>query len=135
MIHSKNHSGFTLIEVLLALSIMAMILSPILISQSSIIFSVGYFKDQLQRTFLAKNYLAVAHRHTSENKKIGPLTIENPPTTLSYSLDKTSGSIAKQFKDIYRETVHIEWTENTIKRHDTLISFIFKPEKKTEQKA
>ena len=63
-----------------------------------------------------------------------PLTVDDPPTTLTYRQDKASGTITKIFKDVYRETVRIEWTEGTNKRQDVLVSFVFKPEKKTEQK-
>lgn len=135
MIHSKNRDGFTLIEVLLALSLMAMILTPILISQNTIMFSVSYFKGQLQRIMLAKNYLVYAHKNTLQEKTTEPRTIENPALKLSYLKEKTAGPMAKQFKDVYRETVLIEWTEENIKKQDTLVSFIFKPEKKTEQKS
>lgn len=134
MIHSKNNDGFTLIEVLLALSLMAMILTPILITQSSIMVSVGYFSGIFRRINIAKNYLVVAHKNSLEDKKTGQSSIDDPPTTLTYKQDKVSGVIAKQFKDIYRETVRIEWTEDNRKHEDMLVSFIFKPEKKTEQK-
>ena len=135
MIHSKNHNGFTLIEVLLALSLMAMILTPILISQNTIMSSVSYFANSLQRIMSAKNYLVSAHKNALQDKTTGPRTIENPATTLTYKKDRTTAAMAKQYKDVYRETVLIEWTEDTNKRQDTLVSFIFKPEKKTEQKA
>lgn len=135
MIHSKNNNGFTLIEVLLALSLMAMILTPILISQSSIMFSVGYFTGRFQRITLAKNYLVRAHKNALEDKKTQPSSIDDPPTTLTYKQDKASGPIAKKFKDIRRETVSIEWTEGNNKRQDVLVSFVFKPEKKTEPKS
>ena len=134
MIHSKNNDGFTLIEVLLAMSLMAMVLTPIFISQNTIMFSVGIFRDRFERITQAKNYLARAHKNALEDKKTGPSTIEDPQTTLTYTQSKASGATAKQFKDIYRETVKIEWTEGTNKRQDMLVCFVFKPEKKTEQK-
>jgi prepilin-type N-terminal cleavage/methylation domain-containing protein len=135
MIHLKTHSGFTLIEVLLALSLMAMILTPILISQNTIMFSVGNFKNHLQRILIAKNYLMQAHKNALEDKKIAPRSIDEPTTILTYKQEKLTGAMTKQFKDIRRETVVIEWTENNIKRQDVLVSFTFKPEKKTEQKS
>ena len=134
MIHSKSNDGFTLIEVLLALSLMAMILTPILISQSSIMFQIGMFRERFRRVSIAKNYLAHAHKNALEDKKTVPLTVDDPPTTLTYRQDKASGTITKIFKDVYRETVRIEWTEGTNKRQDVLVSFVFEPEKKTEQK-
>jgi hypothetical protein len=114
---------------------MAMILTPILISQNTIMFSVSYFKGHLQRIMAAKNYLVFAHKNLLQDKTTGPRTLENPATTLTYKKEKATGIIAKLFKDVYRETVLIEWTEDNNKRQDTLISFIFKPEKKTEQKS
>lgn len=135
MIHSKNLKGFTLIEVLLALSLMAMILTPILISQNTIMFSVGYLKGQLERIILAKNYLITAHKNILENKQTGPRSIEDPQTTLTYKQEKSSGVIAKNFKDTYREKVIIEWTENNIKHQETIVSFLFKPLKNPEQKS
>ena len=132
--NAKNNDGFTLIEVLLALSLMAMVLTPILISESTTMLSVGIFSRHFQRITVAKNYLVRAHKDALEDKKTPPATIEDPQTTLSYKQNKASGPIAKQFKDIYRETVTIEWTEGNNKRQETLVSFVFKPEKKTEQK-
>jgi hypothetical protein len=114
---------------------MAMILTPLLISQNTIMLSVGYFKGRLQRIMLAKNYLIYAHKNALQDQTTGPRTIENPTTRLSYKKEITSGAIAKQYKGTYRETVLIEWTEDNNKRQDTLISFIFKPEKKTGQKS
>ena len=134
MIHSKSNNGFTLIEVLLALSLMAMILTPILISENSIMLSVGNFRGRLDRITMAKNYLVHAHKNALEDKKTGPMTVEDPQTTLTYKQSKASGPTAKVFKDIYRETVTIEWTEGNDKRRDVLVSFVFKPAKKTEQK-
>ena len=129
MIHSKSNNGFTLIEVLLALSLMAMILTPILISENSIMLSVGNFRGRLDRITMAKNYLVHAHKNALEDKKTGPMTVEDPQTTLTYKQSKASGPTAKVFKDIYRETVTIEWTEGNDKRRDVLVSFVFKPAK------
>jgi preprotein translocase subunit SecE len=56
--------------------------------------------------------------------------IDDPPTKFVYTQEQASGSISKQFKDIYKETVRIEWTENNATRQDSLVSFVYKPEKK-----
>lgn len=130
----KNSDGFTLIEVLLALSIMVMVLTPILISQNTIMSSISSFSTRLARIMRAKNFLVQAHRNALEDKKTGQETIQDPVTTLIYKQDKASGAIANKFKDIYRETVQIEWTDDNNKRQDVLVSFVFKPEKNTEQK-
>lgn len=97
--------------------------------------SVGIFSRHFQRIVAAKNYLARAHKNALEDKKTAPSSLEDPSTTLTYIQEKASGPVFKQFKDIYRETVRIEWTEGNNKRQDALVSFVFKPEKKTEQKS
>jgi prepilin-type N-terminal cleavage/methylation domain-containing protein len=134
MMHSKNLDGFTLIEVMLAVAIMATILTSIFISVGSIMSSVGSFSSHYQRLVHAKNYLIDARQHELENKKIGPQTIDYPQTTLTYQKERLSGTSAKSYKDVFKEKVLIEWTENNRKRTDSLISFVFAPEKKGGEK-
>ncbi len=133
MIHFKNNNGFTLIETLLALSIMAMVLTPVFISQNNIMVSLGMFRDRFRRINMAKNFFVHAHRNNLENKATPSDMIDDPPTKFVYTQEQASGSISKQFKDIYKETVRIEWTENNATRQDSLVSFVYKPEKKAEQ--
>jgi len=133
MIHFKNKNGFTLIETLLALSIMAMILTPVFISQNNIMVSLGMFRDRFRRINMAKNFLVHAHRNNLENKATPSDMIDDPPTKFVYTREQASGSISKQFKDIYKETVRVEWPENNVTRQDSLVSFVYKPEKKAER--
>jgi prepilin-type N-terminal cleavage/methylation domain-containing protein len=133
MIHSKNKNGFTLIETLIALSMMAMVLTPIFVSQSNIMVTLGMFRNRFRRINIAKNFMVHAQRNNLEDKVTPPDTIDDPPTKFIYTREKASGPIAKQFKDVYKEVVRIEWKDDGIVRQDALVSFVFKSENQTEQ--
>ena len=126
----KNNNGFTLIEVLLALAIIGLILTPIFLGQAFIVRSNGRASRYLASLFAAKKYLvetelglsAQVSEATSEKK------IDNPRTTLRYELKKIpSVSSLKNFKNVLIERV--SWADiRTPKKQDSLLTFLYKPE-------
>ena len=74
MTNLKNHKryGFSLIEVLIALSIAAIVFAPILISYGTALRGVGYYVQLLERIRFAQNFLidrARQMRLTKETSK------------------------------------------------------------------
>lgn len=129
MIHSENKQGFTLIEAILSTVIIGVTITALLSSQGVMLFSIEVLSNQYSRLLLAKNIL---YQTRLQGKKSTESTVDNPATTIKYSQEKASGTIGKQFKDLYKEKVVYEWTEGRNKRSDEIVSFIFNPKKKEE---
>ncbi len=132
MIRSKNSCGFTLIEVVLAVAIMAAILTPLFISEGAALLCVGRFSEAYRRIVAARSYLCVARRDEQAKKKTAPRTLAEPPVTLTYVCEKAAGTIGTKFKDMRRQLVKIEWTEDSRKKSDLLVSFAFVPSEQSE---
>lgn len=130
--HFKNNNGFTLIETLLTVAIMGMLLTPLFISQGTILFSVRTLSDEYARISAAKNFLIASRLSSSEDKKVAPKSDEELKATLKYSLEKLSGDLEKKFNGLKREKVVIEWQDGINRRQEALVSFVFKPEKEEQ---
>lgn len=57
MMNFKNNDGFTLTEVLLAVAIIGLVLTPIFITQSTLLQSVSRISRRMARVFFAKQFL------------------------------------------------------------------------------
>jgi len=62
MIHSKNHSAFTLIETMFAIAIAALVLTPLFILQGTMLQQVLRASDKIGRIFLAQQFMYEARR-------------------------------------------------------------------------
>jgi prepilin-type N-terminal cleavage/methylation domain-containing protein len=129
MIHSKNNRAFTLIEVLLSVVIIGTVITALMSSQGVMIFSIKTISYKFSRLLLAKNLL---YQTRLNGQSSAETKAQEPETLLKYSQKKATGTLGKQFRDLYREQVDYEWTEQGRKRTDQVISFIFKPEQKVE---
>lgn len=127
----QKQPGFTLIEVLLALAIIGLVLTPIFLIQSAVLRRTSAGAQQFLRIIQAKDFLIdqqfenmqEAQAATAERK------ITNPPTTLSFSSKKIpDNSALKKFKHIMIDSVTMQWTEQNKKRQEKLVTFSFKPE-------
>lgn len=136
MIHFKNKFGFTLVESLMAMAIMALLLTPLFISQATIVQNLVGSDLLLRRIFIAENFLFDARiaadgeqQFTMEKK------IEDPTTVLKYQANLSSKkSTFKDFEDLVHEQTTIEWEEDGKKRQEMLVTFIYKPQPKKANK-
>lgn len=128
----KNKAAFTLIEVLLALAIIGLVLTPIFLTQSNVLRRSSYASHLLARIFAAKKMLvenefalAPDAQEFSQEKKI-----IKPATTFTYSLKKIPETSAlKKFKNVLLESVTIQWTDQQgKKKQEQLVTLVHKPE-------
>ena len=126
MIVFKNSSGFTLIEVLLALAIIGLILTPIFVSQTSIFGASSRTARVFSQLIAAKKYLLDtrlslepdAQEFKSEKK------IDAARTTLTYQLRKIPETSAlKNFKNVLIESV--TWPD-AAKKPQRLVTFLYR---------
>lgn len=129
--HSRNKSGFTLIEVLLALAIIGIVLTPIFLIQSAVLRRTSAGAQQFSRIIQAKDFLVDQQFENMQETQASTAErkITNPPTTLAFSSKKIpENSALKKFKHIMIDSVTMQWTEQNKKRQEKLITFSFKPE-------
>jgi len=81
--HFKNEQGFSLIEAMLAVTIIALVLTPMFVLENSIFNGVGRMAETFHRALFAQNFLYIAQRdepvgstnYTVERKEEKPLTM------------------------------------------------------------
>ncbi len=128
---NKVKTGFTLIEVLIAVAMIGLLLSPLFITQGSLLLSVADRARMFERILKAKNFYWSAKQKAEKQEKPEftlNKKVDNPQMILKYQVTQPSGKSAlKDFKDVYHEQVKIEWQDGRVKREDALVSFVFKP--------
>jgi len=136
MIHSKNHKrGFTLIEVVLAMSIAALVFTPIFIMLSTIVQRVDRSSKAFDYILLCKDLLYGARQKQDPEAKEFSLDKTEAvfDATLTYSLEKDidAKSSLASLQGLHREMVKVSWTERDQKKQERLVTFVYK---KPEQK-
>lgn len=135
MIHSRNNKpAFTLTEVLIALTIFALVATPLFVTEGVIVRGVARTAGLEQRIFLAENFLIDAGAEAGDAQNF---TLEKkipmPETQLKYvRAPVESKSIFKAHTGFLVEKVTIEWLEMGQKKSETITNFINKPERKQQ---
>ena len=133
---SQKSSAFSLLEVLLALFVLAVSMTILTNLQIRSIGRVGRNREEIEYSFIIKKQLYDLFLHPPKNKKPRKEVLEEPAIKLEsrkVSLHKKS-SLFPLFKDsiaIIRSQG--EWKGNRIKKTMTMISFVFEKEKNTGQ--
>jgi len=124
--------GFTLIEVLIAVAMVGLLLSPLFITQETVFLNVVKGARTFERILTAKNFYWLSKQKYENQEKIEfkrEKKITDPAMMLQYSVTSQSQKSAlKDFKDVYNERVNITWQDGRKKREDALVSFVFKPQ-------
>jgi prepilin-type N-terminal cleavage/methylation domain-containing protein len=123
--------GFTLIEALLSVAIMAVVMTPIFILYNNLFQTVGTSQASVERIMYAHNFLV-----ESERAKITKTTlsaekkITRPATTLRFEHIKVpADSALSKLNNLYLDKVVIEWQDGRTKRTDTLVSAVYEESK------
>jgi len=136
----KNNSGFTLVEVLLAMGILTLAVTTISDLQFRSLFRVLQDREDIERIFLVKR--EVYKNFWSENlaqrdsikKEIQ--TLENPELKLTTEiLDINPKSSLKAFKDkIKIINTSGEWKSSGKNKKITMVGLVFRPKKEEQEK-
>lgn len=133
----KNHDGFTLVEVIMALAITAVVLTPIFIMHGMIFQRVSIGSQQFDYILACKALLVEARQKQEPDAQEFTLDKSVPDlnATCTYSLDKAvdQKSPFASLPGLHRESVVISWTEDDKKKQEQLVTFIYKkPEQKKQ---
>jgi prepilin-type N-terminal cleavage/methylation domain-containing protein len=134
MIHFKNRSGFTLVESAIAMTIAALLLTPMLIIFSTILQRVDKYTALYDGMMVCKKLLCQARQKQEEDTQSFALQhTENDGTTVAYVLEKgvDKQSSLAAVVGLHKEVVTVEWMERGEKKKDQLVTFVYK---KAEQK-
>ena len=130
----NSSKGFTLIEVLLAMAIIGLVLTPIFAIQLSVLRINSRASGILARIFAGKQFLVESEFQLKpdEQEKRIEKKLEKPPTTLLYELKRIpENSVLKKFKNVFIESVTMQWVDRQgKKRQERLTTFVYKPEVK-----
>jgi prepilin-type N-terminal cleavage/methylation domain-containing protein len=132
MIRSKNNTGFTLIEVLFAMAIIGIVLTPLIINQGNLLRWVARQSAVLYRTYLGEQFMIDSYIKFEQDNRQRSITkrVEDPEITLIFRIEQASPAIKKLFRNTYTQKVTIEWEEVGTKYSDKLVTFLFLPELK-----
>lgn len=124
-------------EVLLSLAIIGIVLTPIFGLQSNLFRSLTGLSGYIQRLFAIEDFL-LASRYTLLYEQSG-LTkqekkIADPVSTLHYEAKKMSDDpVFKKMPGIMQEETECIWQEGFRTRRETLVTFVYKPERKAKK--
>ena len=131
MMHFKNHKpGFTLVEVILALAITALVLTPIFIMHAMIFQRVSRSSQDFEVLMYCKNLLYEARQKQEVDTQ--EFTLEKGMVdfsgTRTYRLE--SGVDAKSslhgIVGLHKESVTLNWTYLGEKKREQLVNFVYK---------
>lgn len=137
MIPTKNR-GFTLIEVLLALALATLVLTPILILLGTNVPGVARSSRKIGRFLAAKTILESSIFKSAHDPKYNLKKISIPEQEVTVSYTQTSlekDEKLKSFAGVVKAQVTMEWTERGKKMNDNLVTFIYRPEIKKKKQS
>ncbi|MFZ5953867.1 MAG: type II secretion system protein [Candidatus Dependentiae bacterium] len=125
MIHFKSKHGFTLLEVLVSVMIVAMIMGPVFLWQTGVFSRTYQASGELNRLFIARNFFINSHlQFLDQQAAQKEEASKNPAMMMKYELKKVpANSAVAKFKDIALETINISWKEGKNKYTRRLVSF------------
>jgi prepilin-type N-terminal cleavage/methylation domain-containing protein len=134
-INAVASGGFTLVEVMLAMTIAGLTFAPIFLMYTMIIKRVSKSSRTYDYIILCKNFLNEARQKQELDAQTFSLEKKEIEfdASLTYSLEKGVGqqSTLKSLQGLHPEMVTISWQENGQKKQEQLVAFVYK---KPEQK-
>jgi hypothetical protein len=125
-------------EVALALVLIGSVLSSLFLLQNTLLEGVTRFSQRLERIYLLKKRLQEAafarlqEGMFGESSKKMETQIDQPPTRIQYEIIRPSKESAlRNYKGIMIERVTAEWEQWYGTRQETMISLVYRPEKKS----
>jgi len=138
---STRRSGFTLVEVLVAVLIVALVITPLFMSETNIFAHAVRLSKSLQRTFMLKQFFVDSALKMDVAKLKDKPTVEKkidttvPPMNFKFETKKVEKEERfKKFPDLYMQRATAEWQDGAVKRKEALVSFLMIEEPKAEKK-
>lgn len=135
----KNKSpGFTLVEVMVSLAIMALVLISLLGLEISLTRSTYRATEKLSRIWIMKNYLYDSSLNEPEKKKKQiKKEIDRPKMSLEYQrgISIAKGSVLAEFDNLFINQVKATWVDSRKRQQtDSLVSLKYVAPEEKEKK-
>ncbi len=119
----KNAAGFTLIEVVIAIALVAFVTVALLNLQGGLLKNTYRARDALRRIMLLVTFLHDQHKLILEGKEpVKEKSIDEPVTRFKYAAKRPAqGSPLGKIEDLVIEQVTAEWTDRGQKRSEDLV--------------
>lgn len=126
-------SGFTLVEVLVTLTIVALLVTPLMIWLSTLMNQVTTQAHAYARIVAAHEFL-FAHQAGADEDLPKEKKIPRLRSTLTYTSKTPSNSSAVQsYKGVTQEQVAISWKRGNKTYTDNLITFAYVPQEQKNE--
>lgn len=133
MIHRTSHpkKGFTLLEVLIAIALIGIVVTPLFITQGNILQSTLRASHRLTNFFTMSLFLK-ENEHNSRTAVKAPsnttMQQQTPPLVITYEItDELPNEQLKQFPHIFLQKTDGIWRRGITTYKETIVSFLFKP--------
>lgn len=129
---TANKNGFTLTEVMIAMTIMGLVMTSIFVLQGGTFRSIVSWARRLERFTAGTLFMT----QTRIEKKTEPTVdqvkkLETPLTNMHYQMiEVPKESSLKDMQNMYLERVTIKWQEGKKKNEETIVMFHHRPEVK-----
>ena len=118
----------TLMNVMLALAIAGMVLTPIFINQAGAMARVRDESTAVRRLFAAMQFLYDAQLARIQGKQPEPKSLTSPAMKLTFDeVDPTKKSALSSFGGIKIRSVAWSWKEGSALQKDQLMSLVYQP--------
>lgn len=135
MIHSNNKSGFSLLETIVAMGIIATMAVPLVIMQGTTLRRVIRDGQHMERIFLMRTFLSEAQQ-AAPGTTTSEKTVPTPNTQLRYQLmPPQANSSFHALKGIQIERVTATWREAGKETQDIMVSMKYTKPTNTEAAA
>jgi prepilin-type N-terminal cleavage/methylation domain-containing protein len=131
MIHSRNKTGFTLIEMLLAVAIIGIVLGPLYILQGTVFDRVVRMAESVDRMLIAYDFFVEVK---DDDEHVVKKAITDPLTDIVYEKKEPQKSsvLAKEFNHLFIKKISWSWKYKDTSYNDELIDISFIPPEQKE---
>ena len=119
------------------MAILAMVITPLFITEGSVIQTVARFSFKLRRLFVAENFLLTARNQAADEVKFKlEKKFDDPVMNVTYEQKAVNKkSSLKKMQNVVTEYMTIEWQDRGKKQQDVLVSFLYKQPSSSKKKA
>lgn len=120
-------------EIVIAIAIMGMLLTPLLVLQYNVMRRVATYKQTITHTLpLRQFFFDILITPLQEGQTQKTVQKEDPQMVLDYQQQEASGQFTR-FKDLFLQTVTSTWQEWNQEKKIIMPGLLFIPQEKEEQ--
>jgi Tfp pilus assembly protein PilE len=130
----KLFKGFMLMEAVIAVAIMAILLTPLLLLNYNLFNRVIVNKEKIEHFLPLEVALLTTHTQPLEQDQTEQRTqIQGPSMDILYQVSPASGQL-ERFKDLYIQTVTGRWQATTEKEF-VINQLLYRPQSQTKKES